>query len=155
MWEKRRAWLAARMPAYTTEEAEAPKLEGSVTNSAGLAGVTIGKIIPIEHSATAEYQKIGVGVTAFGSNEEIIRFLSLLQSRDAFRLMPTVKITPDKKDPSIVNVELTLNQLYSLETVAVPEPETQPESENPPVSGEPNVVKSESAPATPQPVVTQ
>ena len=130
MWEKRRAWLEARLPLYTSETEEAPKLEGAVQQAAKLGGVEI-DIKPIAHSVTADYQQIGVAVKASGSNEDVLRFLSLLQTRDSFRLMTTLDVTPDKKDPSIVRAELTLNQIYSLESY-VPAPVDQPDSENPP-----------------------
>lgn len=130
MWVKRRAWLEARLPLYTSETEEAIKLEGAVQQAANLSGVDI-EMKPIAHNVTEDYQQIGLAVKASGGNEAIVRFLSLLQTRDAFRLMPTLDITPDKKDPAIVRAELTLNQLYSLETYVPSEPAVPEESENP------------------------
>ncbi len=118
LWLKRRAWMESRQPAFTDETTEAPKLEGAVTNAANLAGVSVDSLKPVALESTDNFDKIGIVAAVSGSNEEVVRFLSLLQTRDGFRTMDSFELKPDKKDPAIVKCAIVLSQLYAKGSVA-------------------------------------
>ncbi len=148
LWDARRNWLNRRLPLFTTEEAEAPKLEAIVNKYANMTGATIERPRPIAlQELENDVVKIGLALGISGSNGEVIRFLVLLQDRDAFRLVETLNLKPDKKDPEIVTCELTLSQLYIRGENPVPVPTEAP------TTVEPVVPITASSSATPAPPV--
>ena len=79
-WEKRRAWLDAEQPFFTTEEDKAPKLQQSINDMANLTGVEV-TMKPLEHGVEAYHQHIGITGDVKGTAEQVLRFASLLQDQ--------------------------------------------------------------------------
>jgi hypothetical protein len=113
LWEKRRAWLEAEQPVFTTEEDKAPKLQNSIDEMALLTGVTV-SMKPIELNVEAYHQHIGIIGEVKGSGEQVMRFASLLQDQGRFRELLSFNVKSEKNDPSRLVLQFTLNELYSL-----------------------------------------
>jgi len=128
LWDSRRNWFNRKLPLFTSPEAEAPKLEGIVNEAARITGASIDTPRPIALKELGnDIVQIGLALGVSGTNDEIVRFLALLQYRDAFRRMETLNLKPDKKEPEIVRCELTLGQLYIRGDMPVISPTEAPE----------------------------
>jgi hypothetical protein len=144
-WEKRRAWLDAEQPFFTTEEDKAPKLQQSINDMAQLTGVEV-TMKPLEHGVEAYHQHIGIIGDVKGTAEQVLRFASLLQDQGKFREVNSFTIKSEKNDPSLLVLQFTMTELYSLNspdpvTLETAEP-TEPTEATAPTgtSGEPETL---------------
>lgn len=112
-WDARRGWLSRQQPRFVSEEAAATEIESHINRSAAAAGATIDLSKQIEPVFANHYVQVAFEVSASGSDAEVTRFLSLLQSREGFYAIPGVSLVTDRKDPSILRGKLTVARWYS------------------------------------------
>jgi hypothetical protein len=112
-WDARRSWLSRQQPRFVSENAAATEIENHVVRSAAAAGATIDQSKPTEPIFASHYVQVALEVSASGSDAEVTRFLSLLQSREGFYAIPGVSLITDRKDPSILRGKLTVARWYS------------------------------------------
>ena len=122
--DQQRSWLTAKQPRFISEESAATDVENHIKRCADVAGVTIDsskQSTPIE---TPNYMQIGLQTNVSGDAAGVTQFVSLVQSQDGFYAIPSVKFTPDRRDPSILRLTATIARLYSTGTSTPTGPST-------------------------------
>lgn len=110
-WTRRAEWLAAYQPAYTSrgevqnelfEEARAVEVEGVETTGIEL----------LEQVETPDYIQAGVSFVAKGTLVDVFKWLHSLQRPESFFVIRTLRVIPDREDPSLVQCDVELLKWY-------------------------------------------
>ena len=101
------------LPQFESEEIAAPKLEQLVTENAEEAGVRVDALLP--HAPQSEGKFIGIGLEGKvnGTTEQVVNFLSTLEDRDQFRVVPNLAIIGDRKDPDLTRASFQVVDWYA------------------------------------------
>lgn len=112
-WQKRKDWLEQRQPRYASEETAATEIENHIRLSANAAGASIDSLKPQEPITLQGEVQVAWNANVSGTNEEVTRFVSLLQDRDGFYDLPSTSFTSDRKDPTILRAVVNVARRYS------------------------------------------
>lgn len=112
-WQKRKNWLDQRQPRYASEETAATEIENHIRLSANAAGASIDSLKPQEPITLPGEVQVAWNANVSGTNEEVTRFISLLQDRDGFYDLPSTTFTSDRKDPTILRAVVNVARRYS------------------------------------------
>ncbi|MGI9240530.1 MAG: GspMb/PilO family protein [Verrucomicrobiales bacterium] len=101
------------LPLFETEEISAPKLEQQVQENAEESGVRIDALLP--HPPVIEGKFIGIGLEGKvgGTTQQVVKFLSGLENRDQFRVVPELAIIGDRKDPDLTRASFRVVSWYA------------------------------------------
>ena len=108
---KKKGW--PDLPQYETEEIAAPALWKLAQEKAGEAGIGLDAAIPEVPKIVGKYIGIGLQGRVSGTAEQVMKFLSSLENRDQFRLVPELDIYVDRKDSSLVRASFHLMSWYA------------------------------------------
>jgi len=113
LWQEREAWLNAHQPPLVSELEADEQLKETVKKKAAEAGVQVlgNQLQPPVKGPY--YEQHGVTLTVTGDLKAVMRWVYSLQSPTEFRVVPSIKITPDKKDPSKVVCAIQFWKWYS------------------------------------------
>ncbi len=120
-WLVRSRWLAEQQPAFTSRDRVDNQLLEQA-RSPGVPGVRTTGLKLKEPVETPDYIQAGIEFTARGKLSDVFAWIYQLQQPEAFRVVETLKVTPDKDEPSTVVCEVALVQWYA--------PESSPKLEN-------------------------
>ena len=104
---------APEVPIYESEEIAAPRLEKLVREKAKDAGIQIDALLPRAPEDGGKYIGIPLEGRVSGTAEQVIKFLSAIESRDQYRLMPRVVIYGDRKDPRLAKASFMATSWYA------------------------------------------
>ena len=109
-WTRRSEWLEAYQPAFTSR--------GEVQNElyqeaqADVEGVEVSDIDLLEQIETPDYIQAGVSFVAKGTLVDVFKWLHSLQQPESFRVIRTLRVVPDREDPSLVQCDVELLKWY-------------------------------------------
>ncbi len=102
LWNARDAWLNKTQPvAKSDSEADTEAFQQLVAKAEG-AGLTVEHKQYQEPVKSEYYHQFGDSLTVKGNLPDVFRWIYSVQSPKEFRVVPKMKITPDKEDPSKV-----------------------------------------------------
>lgn len=139
-WEVKRDFVDQYQPRYRSEEVEAPALEAYFRNHAAAANVTVTTLLPRAPEPLGENMiALSLEAKISGTGQDIINFLTRLQSERLFYAIPSISIDADRKDPSSVKADMIFSRWYVDEGDALgeeptTEPGTEPAADKPPAA---------------------
>lgn len=118
-WKQSEAWLKEQQPSFESESETTQELLDFAVKEAAQAGVTITNKQYQKTESTAWYSQFGVTLTVKGKLPEVFRWVNSLQNQpSAFRVIPFLKVTPDKDDAEAVLCSLQCWRWYQPHTDA-------------------------------------
>ena len=102
LWKERGEWLGAHQPVMSDPQVADTELLESLLVKAQAAGVSVVNKQFQEQVKNEFYQQVGVTLTVKGDLSNIFRWIHSAQSPSDFRVVPYLKITPDKDDAAKV-----------------------------------------------------
>lgn len=113
LWKDRFNWLKASQPAMTSETVATEKLLDEMLASAAQHHLVVQKRQLHECTKQPFYSEVGVTLVVLGELPDVFRWLHGLLVPDSFRLVSQLKITPDAKDSSKVDVTVRMNRRHT------------------------------------------
>ncbi len=113
LWKARLDWLKANQPSMTSETVATEKLLDEMLDSAAKNKLTVQKRQLHESNKQPFYSEVGVTLTVMGDLPDVFRWLHSLLSPESFRLVSQLKIAPDAKDNSKVDVTVRINRRHA------------------------------------------
>jgi len=113
LWKDRLNWLKASQPAMTSETVATEKLLDEMLASAAQHHLVVQKRQLHESTKQTFYSEVGVTLAVLGELPDVFRWLHGLLAPDSFRLVAQLKITPDAKDNSKVDVAVRINRRHA------------------------------------------
>ena len=111
VWKQREAWVAEHQPRYESESVTTQELFDFVDKQAKQAGLTITSIQYKTPLLSGWHAQFGVDVTVKGKLPQVFRFVYDLQNPADFRVIPYLKVTPDKDDAESVLPQLASDEM--------------------------------------------
>jgi hypothetical protein len=102
VWTERGKWLAANQPVAKNDLDADNDLFETLLAKAQAAGVSVVAKQFQEQVKNEYFQQYGVTLTVNGELANVFRWIYSVQSPQAFRVVPYLKITPDKDDAAKV-----------------------------------------------------
>lgn len=126
-WNAKGAWLLDKQPAAVSSQEADQELLDTVSKKAADQGLTIIAKQLQEQQQTDYYQQFGVTVTVKGELEKVFRWIYDLQKPGEFRVVPALKIVPDKEDPAKVTATVQIWRWYAAR-IAAEKPAATPDN---------------------------
>jgi len=101
-WRARNTWLKENQPQAKSDLEADSELMNTLLSQAQKAGVTVLNKQFLEAVKGEFYDQHGVTLTVKGDVPGVFRWIYSVQSPTNFRVVPSLKITPDKDDPAKV-----------------------------------------------------
>ncbi len=101
-WKSRGEWLTKHQPVVKSDLDADNDLFEALLKNALISGVTIVNKQYQEPVKNEFYNQRGVTLTVKGDLARVFQWIYSLQSPSEFRVVPWLKISPDKDDPKIV-----------------------------------------------------
>ncbi|MFZ4766911.1 MAG: GspMb/PilO family protein [Roseimicrobium sp.] len=137
-WTAKAAWLSQAQPVANSEQEASLALIETLQAAAKATGLDVTKTVidPVEKSDY--YRQFGVLLTVKGDFKPVMQWLHGTLSPQNFYVVPRLRITPDKEDPTKVTAELRFWRWYSPEFASVTSPgAAAPEASSPPPQPQP------------------
>jgi len=119
-WNAKGAWLMQAQPSAQSPQEADQELLDTVSKKAESFGLRIVSRQLQERRHTDFYEQFGVGMTVQGELEKVFRWIYELQNPQEFRVVPALKIVPDKEDPTKVTATVQFWRWYSTRMAAAP-----------------------------------
>ena len=97
-WKQREAWIAGQQPQFQSESETTQEFLDYVVKQAAAAGVTITNKQYNAPLTSEWHTQFGVDVTVKGKLPQVFRMVHSMQSPASFRVIPYLKVTPDRDD---------------------------------------------------------
>lgn len=118
-WKQSEAWLKEKQPSFEHEAETQQELFDFAVKEAAQAGLTITNKQYQKPVSTPWREQFGVTLTVKGKLPEVFRWVNNLQNPpSAFRVIPYLKVTPDKDDAEAVLCSLQCWRWYQPHTDA-------------------------------------
>lgn len=101
MWNARNEWVNQTQPAMKDALEANQELTRAEEMARDRGLETLNRQL-LEPETTGLYQQIGFTMTVKGPLPEVFRWLHRMQSPSDFRVIPSLKVAPDKQDPNLV-----------------------------------------------------
>lgn len=101
-WKQRGEWLAQHQPVTKDIQGADSELLDTLLGKAQTAGITVVNKQFQEQVKNEYYQQCGVTLTVKGDLENVFRWIYSVLAPGDFRVVPYLKVTPDKEDASKV-----------------------------------------------------
>ena len=101
-WKERGAWLAEHQPVTTDLQGADSELLDTLLGKAQTAGISVVNKQFQEQVKNEYFQQCGVTLTVKGDLSNVFRWIYSVLSPGDFRVVPYLKITPDKEDATKV-----------------------------------------------------
>ena len=115
LWQQRDAWLSTHQPPVITELAADEQLKETLNKKATESGLQVNASQLQPPVKGPYYEQHGVTLTVSGDLKSVMRWVYSLQSPTEFRVVPSINISPDKKDPTKVVCAIQFWKWYSPE----------------------------------------
>jgi hypothetical protein len=102
LWKERGEWLAQHQPVTPDPQGADSELLETLLVKAQAAGISVVNKQFQEQVKNEFYQQVGVTLTVKGDLSNVFRWIYSAQSPSEFRVVPYLKITPDKEDAAKV-----------------------------------------------------
>jgi hypothetical protein len=102
LWDAREAWLAKTQPVAKSDSDADTESFNQLVAKAEKAGLTVENRQYLEPVKNEFYHQFVDAFTVKGSLPDVFRWIYSVQSPSEFRVVPKIKITPDKDDPNKV-----------------------------------------------------
>lgn len=119
-WREKRHWVSKTQPVAHEGALEANAELDTVVKEAKELGLTVQSQQLQETVQTNYYQQFGVTLTVKGDLEKIVTWMHGLLAPTQFRVVPSVRIMPDKETPSEVIVTVQFWRWYAGALAATP-----------------------------------
>lgn len=116
-WMERNEWLKTHQPAPPASGVGASELLQQIQQSAKSANVRILDQKLPDPTITPDYQEYSVQLRVSGSLEALTKWLTTLQTPEAFIAIPSFDLISDKEPPQVI-CDLTIAKWYKPETHA-------------------------------------
>ncbi len=114
VWEKRAAWISEHQPRFESESETTQDLLDFATQKATQAGLTVqSKQYQKPHNSD-HLKQFGVTLTVKGNLPQVFRWIYDLQTPTSFRVVPYMKVTPDKDDAQSVLCSIQFWRWYQV-----------------------------------------
>ena len=114
LWETRSEWMDAKQP-KAANALEANRELDYLVNQAKEAGLTVDSQQLQEPVKTEWYYQTGATLVVRGKLPSVFRWMYGMLSPTEFRIVPFIKVTPDKDDPAQVMVAVQFWRRYAPE----------------------------------------
>ncbi|CAN5843741.1 hypothetical protein BH11VER1_BH11VER1_23120 [soil metagenome] len=102
LWKQRDAWISEHQPRFESESETTQELLDFATRMAAQAGLTVESKQYQKPQDTAHHRQFGVTLVVKGKFPQVFRWIYDLQTPNSFRVVPYLKVVPDKDDPQTV-----------------------------------------------------
>jgi len=119
-WNAKGAWLVQAQPTAKSAQEADQELLDTVSKKAESFGLSIVTRQLQEQRRTDFYQQYGVALTVKGELEKVFRWIYELQNPQDFRVVPALKILPDKTEPDKVTATVQFWRWYAADVAATP-----------------------------------
>lgn len=119
-WLEKRHWVGKSQPVAHEGALEANAELDTVVKNATELGLTVQSQQLQETVQTSYYQQFGVTLTVKGDLEKVVKWMHGLLAPTQFRVVPSVRIVPDKETPSQVIVTVQFWRWYANTLTAAP-----------------------------------
>jgi hypothetical protein len=102
LWKQRDAWISEHQPRYESESETTQELLDFATRQAAQAGLTVESKQYQKPRDSAHHRQFGVTLVVKGKFPQVFRWIYDLQTPTSFRVVPYLKVIPDKDDPQSV-----------------------------------------------------
>ena len=111
-WKERGDWLAQHQPVTKDVQSADSELLETLLVKAQAAGISVVTKQFQEQVKNEYFQQCGVTLTVKGDLSNVFRWIYSVQSPADFRVVPYLKITPDKEDAAKVNCAVQFWRWY-------------------------------------------
>lgn len=102
LWKQRDEWITGHQPRFESESETTQELLDFATRQASQAGLTVESKQYQKPQDSAHRRQFGVTLIVKGKLPQVFRWIYDLQTPTSFRVVPYLKVTPDKEDPQSV-----------------------------------------------------
>lgn len=102
LWKERDAWIVGQQPRFESESETSQELLDFATRQATQAGLTVESKQYQKPQDGSHHRQFGVTLVVKGKFPQVFRWIYDLQTPGAFRVVPYLKVIPDKEDPQSV-----------------------------------------------------
>jgi len=111
-WKQRGEWLAEHQPVAKDIQGADSELLDTLVDKAQAAGISVVTRQFQEPVKNEYFQQAGVTITVKGDLSNVFRWIYSVQSPADFRVVPYLKITPDKEDAAKVTCAVQFWRWY-------------------------------------------
>ncbi len=119
-WQARREWLEFAQPKATSGLDASKSLLDTLRISAEKNGLEITKTQLEEEDKNVYHRQFGVSFSMTGKLPDLLVWLHAMQSPEAFYVVPQLRITPNKENTELVDVQVRIQRWYAPEFDATP-----------------------------------
>ncbi len=121
LWKARLEWLRSNQPAMSSESQATQALLDEMQAAAAKHNLVVQKKTLHEATHQPFYNEVGVTLVMQGELPDFFRWLHGMLSPDSFRMVSSLKITPDAQDKAKIIYTVRLNRRHSTALTAVDE----------------------------------
>ena len=111
-WRTRGAWLAQNLPVASSDLDADSEIFDGMSQRAQQLGLNVAARQHQEPADHGAFRQFGASFTVKGDLASVFRWIHAAQSPREFRVVPDVKITPDKDDPAKVECAVQFWRWY-------------------------------------------